>query len=213
MLNSLYGKFATNPKAKSKVPKLDTDGSVRYEVPWDPVEGDDGKIRKVPRIEYRDPVYTAVGAFCTAWARDKTIRAAQDNYDRFIYADTDSLHLVGYELPDLEIHPTKLGAWKHEGNFVDSKFLRAKTYMETYEISEEDFNKLDLEGKYGMFSDLETKIIRHTDVKCAGMPENVKHQVNYDNFTTGASYSGKLMPKHYPGGIVLVDTEFMIRKG
>lgn len=171
MLNSLYGKFATNPKARKKIPVLDSDNIVRY---------------VLDEPELRDPVYTAMGCFITAYAREKTIRSGQKVFDRFIYADTDSLHLIGDELPEgLEIHPTHLGAWKHEGTFTDSKFLRAKTYMETVE---------------GV-----------TKVTCAGMPDNVKEIVTYDNFKPGAVFDGKLMPKRYPGGIILEKRTFTIK--
>lgn len=171
MLNSLYGKFATNPKARKKYPYLDEDNVVRY---------------KYSEYELRDPVYTAMGCFITAYARDKTIRSAQANYDRFIYADTDSLKLTGYETPEnLDIHPTRLGAWKDEGDFTDSKWIRAKTYMVT------------VDGK--------------TKVTCAGMPDNVKEQVTYDNFCSGSTFTGKLMPKRYPGGIILEETTFTIK--
>ena len=171
MLNSLYGKFATNPKARKKIPVLDSDNIVRY-------------VLNEP--ELRDPVYTAMGCFITAYAREKTIRSGQKVFDRFIYADTDSLHLIGNELPEgLEIHPTHLGAWKHEGTFTDSKFLRAKTYMETVD---------------GV-----------TKVTCAGMPDNVKETVTYENFKPGAVFDGKLMPKRYPGGIILEKRTFTIK--
>lgn len=172
MLNSLYGKFATNPKARKKYPYLDQEtGVVKY---------------KYSDYEERDPVYTAMGCFITAYARNKTIRSAQANFDRFIYADTDSLKLRGYEEPEgLEVHPTHLGAWKDEGDFTDSKWLRAKTYMVT------------VDGK--------------TKVTCAGMPDNVKAKVTYDNFCSGSTFTGKLMPRRYPGGIVLEDTTFTIK--
>lgn len=171
MLNSLYGKFATNPKATKKIPMLDHDDLVQYTL-------DDPDLR--------DPVYTAMGAFITAYARNKTIRSAQAVYDRFIYADTDSLHLIGYDIPDgIEVHPSKLGAWAHEGTFTDSKYIRAKTYMETIDGVDK--------------------------VTCAGMPDNVKAKVTYDNFHTGSTFTGKLMPRRCVGGVVLVDTTFTIK--
>lgn len=171
MLNSLYGKFATNPRARKKIPYLDEDNVVQYHYgEW----------------EERDPVYTAMGCFITAYAREKTIRAGQNVFDRFIYADTDSLKLIGYEVPEgLEIHPTHLGAWKDEGDFTDSKFIRAKTYMMT------------VDGK--------------TKVTCAGMPDNVKESVTYDNFKAGQTFWGKLRPVRYPGGIILEPGPFTIK--
>lgn len=171
MLNSLYGKFATNPNARKKIPELDEDEVVHYHL---------------DEPEERDPVYTAMGCFITAYAREKTIRSGQSVFDRFIYADTDSLHLVGFDIPEnIEVHPTKLGAWKHEGTFTDSKFIRAKTYMETTE-----------EG---------------TKVTCAGMPDNVKSLVTYENFKSGSTFEGKLMPKRVKGGVVLIETTFTIK--
>lgn len=171
MLNSLYGKFATNPKTRKKIPMIDHEGIVRY---------------VLDEPELRDPVYTAMGCFITAYARDMTIRSAQSVYDRFIYADTDSLHLTGTDIPEgLEIHRSKLGAWKHEGTFTDAKYIRAKTYIET----------IDGEMK----------------VTCAGMPDNVKEVVTYENFHSGSTFGGKLMPKRFKGGIVLTETTFTIK--
>lgn len=171
MLNSLYGKFATNPRNVKKEPELDEDGVTRYHVQ----EG-------LPR----NPVYTAMGCFITAYAREKTIRAAQSVYDRFIYADTDSLKLIGDEVPEgLEIHPTHLGAWKDEGDFSDSIFIRSKTYMLT--VGDE------------------------TKVTCAGMPDRCKELVTYENFHEGSTFDGKLVPRRYAGGVVLEETTFTIK--
>lgn len=186
MLNSLYGKFATNPDVTGKEPYLKDDGSVGY--------------RLLPE-EVRKPVFTAMGSFITAYARDVTIRAAQKNYDRFLYADTDSLHLLGTELPDLDIHPTRLGAWSEEAQFSKAKYLRAKTYIE--QITH--IGTADENGEMYM-----QPIEPYNDVKCAGMPDNVKKNITFANFKRGNSWMGKLKPKHVPGGIVLVDTPFTL---
>ncbi|MGN1328597.1 MAG: DNA polymerase [Eubacterium sp.] len=164
MLNNLYGKFATNPLARSKIPYLDTD---------------DNKIHySLSEQEKRKAVYIPVGCFITAWARDKTIRSAQSVYDRFIYADTDSLHLIGTEVPaQLEISPTDLGAWKHESTFSRARFLKQKTYIE----------EIDGELK----------------VTCAGMPYNCHQYVTWDNFHFGAEFAGKLKQKRTQGGVIL----------
>ena len=212
MLNSLYGKFATNPKALKKVPYLDENRVVRYEVVKDADVADKYGI-KPP--ELRDPVYTAMGAFITAYARDLTIRSAQKVYDRFIYGDTDSLHIEGTDVPEgLEVHPTKLGAWKDEGTFVDSKYIRAKTYMETMiETDKDTLSNYCKRLNKGPDVWREPDGIRYYDTKvtCAGMPENVKEQVTYDNFKSGSTFDGKLMPRRYKGGIVLQETTFTIK--
>lgn len=49
--------------------------------------------------------------------------------DRFLYCDTDSVMFLGpNDIPGLHIHPTELGAWKHEGSFTDALFIKCKTY-------------------------------------------------------------------------------------
>lgn len=170
MLNALYGKFALNPNVQSKIPWYDN-GVVKY---------------KLGEKETRDPIYIPVGTFITAWARYKTISSAQKVYDRFVYADTDSLHLIGTEIPDmLEVDPVKLGAWKHESTFSRARFLRQKSYIE------------EIDG-----------VLKIT---CAGMPDRCYQYVTWDNFHTGATYAGKLGMTHVNGGIVLKDIPFSIK--
>ena len=176
------------------------------------------EVYRVPLEPLRDPVFTAMGCFITAYSREKTIRSAQLNYDRFIYADTDSLKLLGYEEPvGLEVHDTHLGAWKDEGNFTYSKWIRAKTYMVTVQ---EYTKKRDLKA-YAVAMNkadsleslrLEADGIHYlkTKVTCAGMPDNVKEQVTYETFCSGSVFEGKLVPRRFPGGIVLEDTTFTI---
>lgn len=171
MLNSLYGKFATNPIRRSKFPYLGEDDVIHYEL--GPEE--EGK-----------PVYLPVGVFITAWARFKTITSAQKVYDRFVYADTDSLHLIGTDIPqELEIHPTKLGAWKHESTFSRARFLRQKTYIE----------EIDGELK----------------ITCAGMPASCYPYVTWENFHDGMSYPGKLKQAHTKGGVVLIESPHTLK--
>lgn len=193
MLNNLYGKFATNPGIIEKKPRL-VDGVVEY---------------YTDRSYNKDAIYIPVGIFCTAYAREKTIRTAQKIIDRFVYADTDSLHIVGEDEPkELEglVQDTKLGYWKNESNFVRARFLKAKTYVEEEEISKEKFDKseskldYEREGKY-----------YHLNVKCAGMNDSIKEKVTYDNFKAGFTETGKLLPKNVRGGVVLVETEFTIK--
>lgn len=201
-LNSLYGRFALNPKTCQKIPYLDEDNVVRY---------------KYGEEEYRDPVYTAMGCFITAYAREKTIRSAQAVYARFVYADTDSLHIIGYDQPEgLDVHPTRLGAWKDEGSFVDSKYLRAKTYLESEQKYAEDSLRnyaqlLTRPFVHDLYREPDGIHYRVCKVTCAGMPDNVKETVTYDNFHPGAVFEGKLMPKRVPGGIVLEERTFTIK--
>lgn len=170
MLNSLYGKFATRPDVTGKIPYLEN-GIVRYEL---------------GEPETREPEYTPLGVFITAWARDKIIRTAQSVYDRFCYADTDSIHITGTDIPDIEVDDKKLNYWKLESHFTRARFIRQKTYIE------------EIDGKL--------------NVKCAGMPDSLKELVTWENFHVGFEKAdGRLMPKHVQGGIVLVESPYKLR--
>lgn len=182
-LNSLYGKFASNPNVTSKIPIL-KDGIVKL------VRGEN---------ETRPPVYTAVGVFITAYARDLTIRSAQNNYDTFAYADTDSLHLLQNDLPDsIEIHPTKLGAWKFEYGFTNAFYIRPKAYLELieYKIKNgvKDFSD---KGKY--------------ENRIAGFPVAESEKLTFDDLIDGRILHGKLNPKVVPGGVVLKDVPYQLK--
>ena len=116
MLNSLYGKFGTNPDATRKVPSLDDEGALKLRL------GDQ---------EEKATIYVPLAAFVTAWARDVTIRSAQSNFDTFAYADTDSMHLVGDGEPvGIRVDSAELGAWKLEGRWDDGLYAHAKCYTE-----------------------------------------------------------------------------------
>lgn len=195
MLNSLYGKFATSPIVDRKCPVY-IDGQVAYQRLSD---------------EYRKPLYIPVGSFITAWARNKTIRSAQASYDRFLYADTDSLHLIGLDMPEgLEIDDTKLGAWKHEGTFKRAKYIRAKSYVEEMVSSAKEIDEYLTEHPeckhHVNFND--STILKIT---CAGMPAGCYKNVSFDNFKRGSVYGGKLQLKHTVGGMYLKDIDFTLK--
>lgn len=198
MLNSLYGKFASSTSGLVKQPFLSEDEEVKFEA----VEKDQ-----------RPSVYTALACFTTAYARHLMITTAQACYDRFLYCDTDSLHVIGTEIPDIDIHESELGYWKCEGIFKEAKYLRAKTYIESF---------YQIKGKNIVHPD-DIKQSDHVEmeVKCAGMPDNMKQLVTYDNFNLGQLYSGqmakglencsKLVPKTVKGGVILVERDFHIK--
>lgn len=192
MLNSLYGKFATNPDITGKHPYLKEDGSTGY---------------KKNEQEFRDPVYTPMGVFITSWARWTTITAAQKCYNRIIYCDTDSIHLKDTEIPENIVHlvdSKKLGFWKHESTYQNAKYLRQKTYTQNIILDKPTYKIDKIRGRL-----IETN--RQQSTKCAGMPDNIKKKVTFKNFKMGFTSMGKLAPKHVNNGIVLVDSPFSIK--
>ena len=182
MLNSLYGKFATSLDVQSKIPYLEND-IVKY---------------RLGEKKTKDGIYLPMGAFITAYARDKTIRTSQAikdysikkyGIDMYCYSDTDSIHTI-LPIEELklfcEIDDVELGKWKHESHFTRAKFIRQKTYLE--EIDEE------------------------IQITCAGLPKNCYDQVTWDNFKEGLKVNGKLTFTHIKGGVLLKETEFTIKE-
>lgn len=206
-LNNLYGKLATNINSSYKFAYEDENNTVAF----------------TPVSEHnKKPVYIPCGSAITSYARNFTIRAAQENYygvnrPGFIYADTDSIHC---DLPIEEVKGVKLDdknfcCWKHESTWDEAIFVRQKTYIE------------HIENEDGGFY----------DIKCAGMPERCKQlfiagmtgkynegdydQVELEFIKKGYNITafekglviptGKLIPKRIPGGTILVDTSYEIR--
>lgn len=80
--------------------------------------------------ESRSRSYINLGAAITSIGMVTVVRAAQKNYEHFLYTDTDSLHLdcrledvVGVEIDD-----KKLGKWKVEHEFYDACYIQQKIY-------------------------------------------------------------------------------------
>ena len=212
-LNSLYGKFGTDNKVKSKIPYMDDEGVVHYR------EGEE---------ESKDGVYIAMASFITSYARLKTISSAQKIQDRyyrkqskaeFVYADTDSLHIVlngeseeeFFKNCGLEIDSTKLGAWDYETKFARAKFLRQKCYIENHIISLEDYEKgLTKEDSF-LYSKDDNGYYK-LKITVAGMPTGCYKEVTFRNFKLGASYTGKKQPKVVKGGVILKEVDFTIKK-
>ena len=95
MLNSLYGKFGLNHHVSNSFPYLDND-VVKY---------------GLHESETRNPLYIRIATSVTACAREFIITQAQNNYEVFAYADTDSVHLV------TSLEPQSIKTWE-EANIL-----------------------------------------------------------------------------------------------
>lgn len=168
-LNNLWGRFAINPLRAGRIPGLTADGTPTYEL---------------LDQEYGDPCYTAVGVWTTSYGRDRVIRAAQSFGDDFLAADTDSVHKLGIGSGILDVHPTRLGAWKRESEFDQATYLRAKAYAE--------------------------RIDGEVEAHVAGLPRKLLDGMRVQDLEIGAKFSGKLVPKRVPGGVILESTDFVI---
>ena len=126
---------------------------------------------KLSEKQEKEGIYLPIGAFITAYAREKTIRTSQSikdysiskyGKDMYIYSDTDSIHTT-LPIEELklfcEIDDVKLGYWKNEGFATKGKFIRQKCYLE------------EIDGKM--------------NITCAGMPKSCYSQVEWEKFKTG----------------------------
>lgn len=201
MLNNLYGKLAQSPVTRSKQFKRVDNGYTSEDY-----------------FEYGEGGYIPAGAYITAYARGVIVRAANNNYDNFLYSDTDSLHLSAPAI-GLDIDSVKLGAWDEESHFTSARFVRQKTYCEIdrdnnviikaagcpevtkkricYKVSDYD----PMSGEYGHFRELTEDSERYSNDEIL------------ERFTYGLVEAGKLRRTKVIGGAALVDTTFKIHRG
>lgn len=219
-MNNLYGKFGTNPKIQGKEPYFDNDLQMVkyrlikypvYDLFGDPVLDKNGHQMQVD-FKMRSPIYIPVAVFVTAQARNITIRTSQKIHSdsknktgvsRYCYSDTDSIHLLGLDLPEgVNIHPRFLGAWKHESTFKRARFIMAKRYIEdTYLLDKEDNIQTDENGNP----------VSKLKITCSGMPKSCYKYVTWDNFKIGSIFDGKKVLKTVQGGVILQDTTFELK--
>lgn len=183
-LNNLYGKLASSDDSSYVVPYLEND------------------VVQLHCVEERNKKVLSIinGSLVTSYARYFTITHAQQNYKYFIYADTDSLHMINppggvKSYKGLKIHESDLRCWKHESSWEKGKFLRQKTYIE---ISD------------GVM-----------EIKCAGMSDTCKENYikrygfsldEFDFTNPPLCLEGKLRPKRVKGGTVLTEGNFTLRR-
>lgn len=219
-LNNLYGKMASSTDSSFKIAKVD--GNKLYFI--------------TQKENDKEPGYIPIGSAITSYARNFTIRHAQKNYhgpDKpgFIYADTDSIHcdLTEEELIDIKVHPVNFCCWKVESYWDKAIFVRPKTYIEhiTHEDGiaiEKPYHQVKCAGMPDRCKELlkmsfdevkpDKKIIEKMK------PEEIDFLIDkngnvikrgYTDFKKGLSVPGKLRPFRMPGGILLVDTPYVMR--
>lgn len=232
MLNSLYGKFGSNPNVASKSPYLNEEGIIKY------LTGEQ---------EQKDSIYIPMASFITAYARKKTIETSQkikdyslEKYkeDYYIYSDTDSIHAKSISIEELknflEIDSYKLGAWdmehgKETNNEVEfGKYIRQKSYIDfingVYKITCAGlsqscirYNKDKTKVFYKIFEADECKY-NDNNPNCDNCEHIGKYkgcfwkEFNINDFKVGFTCGGKLTYKHVKGGIVLVETSFELKE-
>lgn len=175
MQNALYGAEACNPYRSQNVPYLDDNRILKYKT----YPAADGK-----------PMYLPAAIFTTAWSRYAIINAILDNIDRFVYCDTDSLYLLGHEVPNIPVHDSLYGYFKIEHIIDRARFLGPKRYIYYARTPESE--------RY------------EWEVACCGASDTIKEQMNWDNFKSDEIFDGKLTMKTVKGGKHLVETTYKL---
>lgn len=172
MLNNLYGKFGTNAIRLSKyVTGRDENGAIHYST----YENEGASY------------YKPLASYITSCARCCWCDNVQANKERFIYGDTDSIYLLGYEKPNLEIDNKIFGKWKFEHNYSKAKFLKSKCYIKVLE-----------DGT------VESGI--------AGLPKDAQKLLTFETLVDGYKLEKcKLQHKRVKGGVILTLTDFTIK--
>lgn len=203
-LNNLYGKLASSENSSFKVA-----------IPQD----EKLKFASIPATE-RDPVYIPCGSAITSYAREFTIRAAQRNYNSFVYSDTDSLHLLGRpeQAKGVTLHDSDLLCWKKENEWDYGWFVRQKTYIE---VKDNDYvfkcAGMPIRSKQLFLQSIspESTLDGETvDIlpKTLQEEEFIEEKREITDFVYGITIPGKLLAKRIPGGIVLEDNQYKLRK-
>lgn len=188
-LNNLYGKFAASTDSSYKIATYIPGIGLKY----DRVQDNSKKAG-----------YIAIGSAITSYARHYTEMLAQNNFDYFVYADTDSgvFTIPEGQIKGIPIDPVALCCWKVESESDRAKFVRQKTYFE-HVIAED--------GK---------PVEPYINLKCAGMCAEAKNNfiaklsdnsLSLDDFKQGLVVSGNLKSKNVDGGILLVDKPYRMR--
>lgn len=219
-LNNLYGKMASSTDSSFKIAKVD--GNKLYFI--------------TQKENNKEPGYIPIGSAITSYARNFTIRHAQKNYhgpDKpgFIYADTDSIHcdLEEKDLIDIKVHPVNFCCWKVESYWDKAIFVRAKTYIEhiTHEDGEpveKPYHQIKCAGMPDRCKELLKMSFDGVKPSKEEMNKMKNEQIaflidkngevirrGYTDFKRGLSVPGKLRPFRMPGGILLIDTPYVMR--
>jgi len=177
-LNAPYGKFGTNPKMISVSPIFIDD-----KLEW--VE--EIKEEKVNKF------YLPVAIFITAYGRLRLLEQIQVNRHRFVYCDTDSVHLVDIDTPKSLIPHigNELNKWEFEGVSVKSKYLKPKRYLK-YKKNKK--GQLEISRTIG------------------GLNKSEHHRINFENFKQGIVIkNGKKVSHNVLGGRIIKPLNFTFK--
>ena len=149
----------------------------------------DGSLEFGEKASSTQYYYRAIYSKITSGGRCRLITHIEENVDRVLYWDTDSIYLIGKEVPvsiQANCDDNRIGALKYEGHYKRMKVIKAKCYIK----------ELD-----------DGKLVR----SIAGATPEIKEQINFDNFHEGLEFHGeKHCLKRVKGGAIIKSVDFSI---
>ena len=138
-LNGLYGKFGSS--ATSELMHLENNEDIFT-------------VNHSKVFTVRESIYMPMASYITSYAKEFLVKAINSNRDKFMYCDTDSLHLHCSinEVQGVTIHSKNFNCWDFESSFTDFRYVGAKRYAEK------------INGKW--------------EIKCCGLTDKIMKQVN-----------------------------------
>lgn len=123
-LNRLVGKFGVTPHIMANTVVLTEDEKVDYRPLYLPR---DRGISRNSQVKMHG--YLPLAIFVNAYGRARMARAIRLAGERFLYCDTDSLHVLGGSpVRGLPIHDRVFGRWKLEHRFEEAFYNRPRQY-------------------------------------------------------------------------------------
>lgn len=186
VLNSFYGKLASAPEREERKVVM-KDGLCGFE-------------NTDIMYEAEQKYYPAFASCVTAWARCNlrtqlyklSINENGEYENHVIYFDTDSLYtdlpveVVKEKMGDM-LDPYELGKWDIEKTYHEFKAIASKKYI--------------------------VKTFKDEIVcKCAGLPEEVRKTVTFDEFELGHTFKGKKCKCRLPGGYALLTGDYKLKE-
>lgn len=98
-----------------------------------------------PKVKVSDiaPVcHIHMASAILSYAREYIYEKACENYDNFLYSDTDSLHLLGSSPVGLDIDSDRIGAFKIEHEFDSACYFKRKAYI--LHVTDEEAPRYDI---------------------------------------------------------------------
>ena len=205
-LNNLQGKLSAKPERTTRVPYLDDKGRLRFKTY---TYEDKGRAWYIPAATY-----------VTAYGRELLIDAIRENYEHFLYCDTDSLHLscnIVYA-KHLHIDGCEFGSWKLERKWCKAIFHNLKQYIEQELVDITDDGKSIYDTKIicsGMCKRsrelLKAKLDGvYIEPKSEKEVEWIQQNITISDFVSGFSMPGGLASRRVKGGTVLIPIDFTL---